>query len=125
MKFTTFALAGSLAVAATASTAQELKFANFTPPFHTINASVIEKLNADLSEATGGAVTVKGYHGGELGAGPVEQYVRVVQGVADFGWGLQGYTSSQFQKTMILELPGVFAIAPSQASGTWRCKGEW
>ena len=91
-------------LAATAS-AEELKFANFTPPFHTINASVIEKMNELLSEATGGEVTVRGYHGGELGAGPVEQYVRVVQGVADVGWGLPGYTSSQFDTTMIVELP--------------------
>lgn len=107
MKFTTIALSAALAVAGAAVQAQELKFANFTPPFHTINASVIEKMNADLSAATGGEVTVRGYHGGELGAGPVEQYVRVVQGAADLAWGLPGYTSSQFQKTMIMELPGV------------------
>jgi len=88
------------------ATAEELSFANFTPPFHTINASVIEKLNADLSAATDDALTVRGYHGGELGAGPVEQYVRVLQGAADIAWGLPGYTSSQFEKTMIAELPG-------------------
>ena len=52
----------------------------------------------------GGEVTVRGYHGGELGAGPVEQYVRVLQGAADMAWGLPGYTSSQFGKTMIAEL---------------------
>lgn len=86
--------------------AEELKFANFTPPFHTINASVIEKLNTDISAATDGALTVRGYHGGELGAGPVEQYVRVLQGVTDIAWGLPGYTSSQFPRTMIAELPG-------------------
>ncbi|MBF9042238.1 C4-dicarboxylate ABC transporter substrate-binding protein [Rhodobacterales bacterium HKCCE4037] len=85
--------------------AQELRFANFTPPFHTINASVIEVLNAGMTEGTDGAVTVRGYHGGELGAGPVEQYVRAIQGVADITWGLPGYTSSQFQLTMIAELP--------------------
>ena len=102
MKFATFAFAAGMAVAANVAGAQELKFANFTPPFHTINASVIEKLNADLSAASNGAVTVRGYHGGELGAGPVEQYVRAVQGVADMVWGLPGYTSSQFQKTMIV-----------------------
>jgi TRAP-type transport system periplasmic protein len=89
--------------------ATELKFANFTPPFHTINASVIEKLNSELSAATGGELTVRGYHGGELGKGPVEQYVRALQGVADITWGLPGYTSSQFGKTMIAELPGVAA----------------
>lgn len=98
--------AALVAVTALPSLGQELKFANFTPPFHTINASVIEKLNADLSAATGGSLTVRGYHGGELGAGPVEQYVRAVQGVADLVWGLPGYTSSQFGKTMIAELPG-------------------
>jgi TRAP-type C4-dicarboxylate transport system substrate-binding protein len=63
-------LAGAAMVVAASAQADELKFASFTPPFHTINASVIEKLNADLSAATGGALTVKGYHGGELGAGP-------------------------------------------------------
>lgn len=99
-----FALGATLAAPAMA---QELRFANFPPPFHTVNASVIEKLNEDISAATDGAVTVRGYHGGELGAGPVEQYVRAVQGVADFTWGLPGYTSSQFEKTMIVELPGV------------------
>ncbi|AZQ67286.1 TRAP transporter substrate-binding protein [Silicimonas algicola] len=100
-------MAAAVALTTLPAVAQELKFANFTPPFHTINASVMEKLNADLSAATNGAVTVKGYHGGELGAGPAEQYVRAVQGVADMVWGLPGYTSSQFGKTMIAELPGV------------------
>ena len=120
MKLTSIAFTGALAVMATSVSAQELKFANFTPPFHTINASVIEKMNADLSEATGGAVTVKGYHGGELGAGPVEQYVRVVQGVADLAWGLPGYTSSQFKKTMIMELPG--AVPEGMSGADAYCK---
>ncbi len=99
--------------------AQELKFANFTPPFHTVNASVIEKLNADFSAATNGSLTVRGYHGGELGGGPVEQYVRVVQGVAEIAWGLPGYTSSQFAKTMIVELPGVVPEGKSGADAIW------
>lgn len=108
MKLDRTFVAAILAVATTALPlgAQELKFANFTPPFHTVNESVIVKLNDDLSAATDGALTVRGYHGGELGAGPVEQYVRAVQGAADISWGLPGYTSSQFKKTMIAELPG-------------------
>lgn len=114
-------LAGAaLALAATTATAQELKFANFTPPFHTINASVIEKLNAEVSGATGGALTVRGYHGGELGAGPAEQYVRVVQGAADIAWGLPGYTSSQFGKTMIVELPNAIPLEMPGYEALWR-----
>jgi len=104
--------------------AEELKFANFTPPFHTINASVIEKLNADLSAATGGTLTVRGYHGGELGAGPVEQYVRVLQGVTDIAWGLPGYTSSQFQKTMIVELPNAIPLDMPGYEAIWRAYAD-
>ena len=118
MKLTNFAAGFSVAaLIGTISAADELKFANFTPPFHTVNASVIEMMNDMLSEATNGEVTVRGYHGGELGAGPVEQYVRVVQGVADVAWGLPGYTSSQFETTMIVELPNAIAIeAPGYAA---------
>ncbi|MDG1376680.1 MAG: TRAP transporter substrate-binding protein, partial [Yoonia sp.] len=96
-----------------------LSFANFTPPFHTVNASVMEKLNTILSDATNGEVTVRGYHGGELGAGPVEQYIRVVQGVADMAWGLPGYTSSQFEKTMIVELPGTLTNEDDGYAAMW------
>lgn len=99
------ALLGAIPSGTTA--ARELRFANFAPPAHTITASVIEKLDAAVSAATGGRITVRGYHGGELGAGPAEQYVRAVQGAADIVWGLPGYTSAQFPKTMIVELPGV------------------
>ena len=108
--FTVLAASVASLSLATAVAAQELKFASFVPPFHTVTASLIDKLSAGVSEGTGGDLTVRNYPGGELGAGPVEQYVRVVQGAADFAWGLPGYTSSQFQKTMIVELPG--AIHP-------------
>ena len=119
MKFTKILAASAITLSALPVSAEELSFANFTPPFHTVNASVIEKLNTDLSAATGGAVTVRGYHGGELGAGPVEQYVRVVQGVADIAWGLPGYTSSQFEKTMIVELPGTLSNADAGYKAMW------
>ncbi|MDX1780571.1 MAG: TRAP transporter substrate-binding protein [Thalassovita sp.] len=118
------AAATAVGISATASNAEELKFANFTPPFHTINASVIEKLNADLSAATDGALTVRGYHGGELGAGPVEQYVRVLQGAADIAWGLPGYTSSQFGKTMIAELPGAIPEDMPGYEALWAAYGD-
>ncbi|GGB01367.1 TRAP transporter substrate-binding protein [Allosediminivita pacifica] len=105
--------------AAFAAQAEELKFASFTPPFHTINASVIEQLNEDLSAATDGELTVRGYHGGELGAGPVEQYVRAVQGAADMVWGLPGYTSSQFGKTMIVEMPNAIPLDTPGYEALW------
>ncbi|MFT7105570.1 MAG: TRAP-type C4-dicarboxylate transport system substrate-binding protein [Yoonia sp.] len=120
MKITTLLAASAVTIAtAMPAAAEELSFSNFTPPFHTVNASVIERLDAVLSEATNGEVTVRGYHGGELGAGPVEQYIRVVQGVADIAWGLPGYTSSQFEKTMIVELPGTLTNEDAGYAAMW------
>ncbi|MHA7874760.1 TRAP transporter substrate-binding protein [Roseivivax sp.] len=112
-------LAATACLLAGATQAEELKFANFTPPFHTINPSVIEPLNATLSDATGSEWSVRGYHGGELGAGPVEQYVRAVQGVADMVWGLPGYTSSQFETTMIVELPDAIPLEKPGYEALW------
>jgi TRAP-type C4-dicarboxylate transport system substrate-binding protein len=99
----TAATAVALATAALPAGADTIKFAHWVPPAHTLTKSTIEPLIA-ATEASGLKIEV--YPGGELGAGPLEQYVRVVQGVADIVWGLQGYTSSQFPKTMVAELPG-------------------
>jgi TRAP-type C4-dicarboxylate transport system substrate-binding protein len=104
--------------------AEELKFASFTPPQHTITASVVEPLSERVSAETGGDLTIAYYPGGELGPGPVEQYVRVVQGAADVSWGLQGYTSSQFPKTMIVELPGSVIDGMSGYEMIWNAYDE-
>jgi TRAP-type C4-dicarboxylate transport system substrate-binding protein len=76
-------------------------------------------MNEEVSGATDGALTVRGYHGGELGAGPAEQYIRVVQGVADLAWGLPGYTSSQFPRTMIAELPDALPDGMAGYEALW------
>jgi TRAP-type transport system periplasmic protein len=94
---------GALAAAALPAGAETIKFAHWVPPAHTLTASTIEPLIAATKDS---GLEIEVYPGGELGAGPLEQYVRVVQGVADVVWGLQGYTSSQFPKTMVSELPG-------------------
>jgi TRAP-type transport system periplasmic protein len=108
MKNTFRILTAAMLLSAVTTTAYsvELKFASFTPPQHTITASVVDKLSAGLKADTNGEVSIAYYPGGELGPGPLEQYVRVVQGAADMSWGLQGYTSSQFPKSMVAELPG-------------------
>jgi TRAP-type C4-dicarboxylate transport system substrate-binding protein len=42
-----------------------------------------------------------------------------VQGVAEITWGLPGYTSSQFAKTMIAELPGVIPEGKTGYDAIW------
>ncbi len=110
---TAVALASAAALPAGAET---LKFAHWVPPAHTLTKSTIEPLQAAVADA---GIEIEVYPGGELGAGPLEQYVRVVQGVADIVWGLQGYTSSQFQKTMVSELPGALPEGMTGYDAIW------
>jgi TRAP-type C4-dicarboxylate transport system substrate-binding protein len=106
-EFTTLRRAGAVAAAAAMMTApagaETIRLAHWVPPQHTLTASTIEPLIAATAES---GLEINVYPGGELGAGPLEQYARVLTGVADIVWGLEGYTSSQFPRTMISELPG-------------------
>ncbi|SFH41613.1 TRAP-type C4-dicarboxylate transport system, substrate-binding protein [Palleronia marisminoris] len=98
------AIAAATILTAGAASAETVSYAHFVPPQHTLTEANIEPLQEAVADS---GLEIQVYPGGELGAGPTEQYVRVIQGVADIGWGLPGYTSSQFDKTMISELPGV------------------
>ena len=107
-------LAGAtLALGVVTQTAQatELKLADFQPPTHFVVEKVYTPFAEAVSAATGGDVTVKVFMGGELGAGPAEQYNRVVDGVADLAFSLPGYTASTFPMTLLTELPGAIDAA--------------
>ncbi|WP_353476298.1 TRAP transporter substrate-binding protein (plasmid) [Salipiger sp. H15] len=107
MRFTTFATAAALAVVAGSALAADMKFANFMPPTHPYVAGAFQPFADMVAEKSKGELTVTLYNGGELGPGPVEQYSRVVDGVAEFAISLPGYTASNFPLTLIAELPDV------------------
>ena len=108
--------ATAFALTIAAAHADELKFANYMAPTHPYVAGAFDPFAAKIAEATGGAVTVKVYNGGELGAGPGDQYARVVDGVAEFAIGLPGYTAANFPLTLLSELPGVLTEAEGTAT---------
>jgi len=90
-----------------AANGKELRLANYMAPSHPFEKNVFAVFADRVEAITNGAVTVHVYSGGELGAGPAEQYNRVVDGAADIVYGLPGYTASLFPKTNLIELPGV------------------
>ncbi|TFF22136.1 TRAP transporter substrate-binding protein [Jiella endophytica] len=104
-RLTGAALAMGLAIGT--ANAAELKFANFMPPTNPYEKGAFQPFAEKLKEATNGEVSVEVFSGGELGAGPVEQYSRAVDGVADLVVSLPGYTASTFPITLLSELPGV------------------
>lgn len=115
--FKTVALAAvGFALAAVSASAEELKFANFMAPTHPYVAGAFQPFADQVAAATGGSVTVKLYNGGELGAGPVDQFARVVDGVAELAVGLPGYTAANFPLTLLSELPGVLTEADGTAT---------
>ncbi|MCE2523774.1 MAG: TRAP transporter substrate-binding protein [Rhodobacteraceae bacterium] len=87
--------------------ADELKLAHFSSTKYHLHNEMFLPLAEQIAAATGNATTIRVYPGGELGAGPVKQYDRVLDGVADIVYALPGYTASQFKKTLLVELPGV------------------
>ncbi len=109
MKFTSVVAAASLAVASLMplkAAAEELSVANFVPPQHHTNAFLFKWFGEELEKRSGGSLTLKVYPAGQLGAGPVQQYKRVVEGVADITFGLQAYTPTIFPKSMLIIPPG-------------------
>ena len=102
-----------------------LKFAHWAAPDHTLKPTIIDPLVETLTEASDGTVAVDVYPGGELGPGPTEQYMRAMTGVADFVWGLAGYTSSQFPLSMLVELPGVTEEAGGGYKAIWRVYDQY
>jgi TRAP-type C4-dicarboxylate transport system substrate-binding protein len=100
--------------------AETLKLAHFVPPAHVVTSSVVQPLVDGVAKSSNGDLVIEVYPGGELGAGPMEQYVRALNGVADITWGVSGYTSSQFPKSMIAEMPGAFPDKGKGYEAIWR-----
>ncbi|WP_159590559.1 TRAP transporter substrate-binding protein [Chelativorans xinjiangense] len=117
-------LASSMIAAPAMAPAETLSLAHFVAPAHVVTASVVEPLSKGVEADSGGDLTIQVHPGGELGAGPMEQYVRAVQGVADITWGLSGYTSSQFPKSMIVEMPGAIPEGVTGYDMLWNALDE-
>jgi TRAP-type C4-dicarboxylate transport system substrate-binding protein len=74
---------------------------------------------------SGGALTIRTYPGGELGAGGAAQFKRAVDGIADITWGLQGYTSSVFPRTTLVEMPAIARDSPDLVRRLWAVFDKW
>ncbi|MDE0533690.1 MAG: TRAP transporter substrate-binding protein [Albidovulum sp.] len=113
-------LGGAAALAiSSAAFAEELKLAHFSSIKYHLHVEMFVPLSEKVAEATGGATTIRVYPGGELGAGPVKQYDRAIDGVADIVYALPGYTASQFKKTLLVELPGVVKPGANKTEEIW------
>lgn len=86
--------------------AEELSVATFIPPQHHVNSVLFKWFGEEIAERSDGSLTLRVYPAGQLGAGPVQQYKRVVEGVADITFGVQAYTPAIFPRSMLIIPPG-------------------
>ncbi|TNF09499.1 MAG: TRAP transporter substrate-binding protein [Gammaproteobacteria bacterium] len=111
------AVAASLGVSSVS--AQELKLATFIPPQHHLHKNLFTWFAKEVESRSNGELTVKIYPSGQLGAGPVQQYKRVLEGVADITFGLPAYTPKVFPKTMMIIPPGMSDSAAESTQRLW------
>jgi TRAP-type C4-dicarboxylate transport system substrate-binding protein len=102
-----------------AASCKELKLAHFMPPMHILHRKVFTPLAEELSKATNGDLTIKIYPSGALGKGPVQQYKRVVEGVADITFCIEAYTASIFPRSLLVTQPGVAHTAEEGTHKLW------
>lgn len=104
----------------TVASAKELKLAHFVSPKHPMHSKFMAPMAATLAKNSAGKLTIKIYPAGALGKGPREQYNRAVDGIADITFGLHGYTSPQFPRTLLSELPGLGNSATDVTAKAWK-----
>src|SRR6267154_1154334 len=120
IRYAALLVAGFVIAASTSAyvRALELKLAHFVAPTHPYHP-VFQWLANEVSKETSGALTIRIFPGGELGANPAEQFNRAVDGVADIAFVIPGYTAAQVPRTLVIEYPGVKNDAVAGTDAVW------
>jgi len=119
------AVGAALALPAKAVLAEELTVATFVPPTHESITGALAWFENEISERSGGELTLKLFAAGQLGAGPTQQYKRAVEGVADITFGIASSTPTLFPKTMLAVPPGSATDALDSTERMWAIFEEY
>jgi len=111
------------AVATTSSVSQVqaqtvLRFNNVLPPTHIIRTQGWDVWAKQVAEATSGRVKIQ-FTTKALGILP-RAFDLARDGVADVGWGVQGYTPGRFVSAEIVEIPFLSATGEALSVAYWR-----
>lgn len=109
----------AVVVPAHSTMAEELSVATFVPPNHETVTGALAWFEKEITDRSGGTLTMKLYPAGQLGAGPVQQYKRAVEGVADITFGIAATTPTLFPKTLLAVPPGKAVDALDSTERMW------
>ncbi len=113
------AIAFAAGFTVSAAQATDIKIAHWMSPKHPMDRFIMSPWAKDINKMSNGSIKAKVFPGGALGKGPVAQYKRAVDGVADVTFGLPGFTSKLFPRTGLIELPGMAENAAVAADKLW------
>lgn len=91
----------------TASAETELRLHTFVPAGHIIVREILEPFAEGVAAETDGEVTITIFPSMQLGGRAPELIRQATEGTVDIVFSLPGYTSAQFPRTQMLELPGL------------------
>lgn len=109
----------AITTAATSANATELKVSHFMSPMHHMQVRVLEPMAKELAEQTGDSLTFRIFPSGELSKSPAAQWKTALTGVTDIAFGLPGYTTENFPRTMLAVSPGLFETAAEATNAIW------
>lgn len=97
----------------------DLKVAFFASPKHPIWSRLMVPWGKKI-EAAGVGLKVTGFPGGQIGGKPPGAFKRVINGIADVEFAMQGYTSTVFPRTLIVEIPLQWGSPTEATKALWR-----
>lgn len=101
------ALGAGLIAAPVALAQTELRLHTFVGPSHIIYTTILQPLAEAISAETNGELRLTLYPSMQLGGGAPELIRQAREGTVDMAFSLPGYTSPQFPRTQMIELPGL------------------
>ncbi len=113
-----FTTAAAIALLAAPVAAETLKVSSYLPPMHTFNRA-IEAWGAELTEATGGELTLEMYSSAQLGP-PPRQFDLIRAGAADIAVILHSATPGRFPLSELAGLPLTHPSAGNNSAVTSR-----
>jgi TRAP-type C4-dicarboxylate transport system substrate-binding protein len=116
-----FAVASLMAVTTGNAFAQtkDLKVAFFASPKHPVWSRLMVPWSKKI-EAAGVGIKVTGFPGSQIGGKPPGAFKRVINGIADVEFAMQGYTSTVFPRTLIVEIPLQWGSPTEATKALWR-----
>jgi TRAP-type C4-dicarboxylate transport system substrate-binding protein len=96
-----------------------LRFANPATPTDWVTTKGIEPWAKQIHDASGGIVEIKNFAGGSI-ANFRNVYDRLLNGVAEFGFGTFGALEDQFPKTVVTGLPFLADNSAEAGLAQWR-----